>query len=103
METSVDLKLSKIMGKIDLLELDGHQAEYLQKTDIVQNQMINLRSKTIQLDKACRLLENDLRKQDDEVDNLQRLVENMDSNLRKNNLRVKGLKEGVEEGSLKGF
>lgn len=63
--------------------------------------MISLGGK--QLDNKFRLLEDNFRQQEEDHDNLQNIVKNVDNNLRRNNLILNGLKEGVEGDSLNVF
>lgn len=51
--------------------------------------------RTRALNKTFRLLENDIQKHEKAICDIQQVVENVDNNARKNNLRIKGLKEGA--------
>lgn len=53
------------------------------------------------LEKGLNTLGEDLEQLEDNFEELQQTVENIDNNLRKNNIRIKGVKEGVEGNDLK--
>lgn len=82
-----EAKWSTIEQKIELLE--AGQKELNQRMEKITEQVAGLENKNHELDKAFRLLEDDFK----QLMEVQRVIENVDNNLRKNNLRLKGMKE----------
>lgn len=55
------------------------------------------------MDKTFRLLGKDAQKHNEDMYEIQQVLENLDNNIRKNNIRIKVLKEEAEGHDLKAF
>lgn len=53
--------------------------------------------------RAFHMLEDDFKQLQENSNNLHRVIEDVDNDLWKNNLRLKALKEGVKGGNLKAY
>lgn len=100
-QKKVDEKLSKVVQKIEGLEVG--QKELSQKIAIVNAQVIQVDTKTHKLDTAARMLEEDLNQVQVDTRELYNIVEVEDNKLCKNNLCLRGLKEGIEGDNLKTY
>lgn len=52
------------------------------------------------MEKVVRSQGQDLQDVSDDLDELEEIVENLDNNHRKNSIKIRGLKEGVEGSNL---
>lgn len=83
--------------------LERRQQETNQKIGHLEIQAAGVEEKEGRVEKAFELLEDDFKDIGDEVNEVQMTVENLDNVLRRNDLRLKGLKEGAEGDNLVSF
>lgn len=101
-EKNSDARLTAIEHRIDLLGKD--QQNFSKKTENLHVQILEVDKRENRLEKAFELFKDDFKHIEDEMKEVQHLVVNIqqwDNSLRKNNLRLKGLAEGVEGENLK--
>lgn len=66
-------------------------------------QITLIENRTSKLDIVVHMVEYNFKQLELESSKIHKVVEDVDNNLRKNNLRLKRLKGGVENGSLKNY
>lgn len=69
----------------------------------VQKSIRGVEEKIGEVEGSMKYLQEDVEDFGKDYDELERVVENLDNNQRKNNLKVRGLKEGTEGQDLKGY
>lgn len=74
----------------------------MQQVNVIKGQIIQLGNRTVKLDTAFRMVEDKFKHLEKDSDRLYKTVEDLDNNWHKNNLHLKGLKEGLENDNLKG-
>lgn len=100
-EQKFDARLTSIAQNIDFWR--KRQQEFNFKKEQRCEQVKEVEKMENRLEKMFELLEDDFKHIVDETGEVQRVVENSENSLWKNNLRVRGLKEGAEGGDLKKF
>lgn len=74
------------------------------KVQEVRHEVEQVTLKTVKLGVNVKSLGEDVEQLEDDFDELQQALENIDdNNMRRNNIQLKGLKEGVEGNDLKVF
>lgn len=98
---NVNFRLSKIKVKLDGFERVSEQLQ----TDIrilkLQSQFSEAKGRFFE--NVINLHEQDMQDISDNLEGVEEIVENLDNTQRKNNIKLKGLKEGTEEKNLLAF
>lgn len=94
----VEEKITILTQKIDHIEkwLKEHQDQVEQ----LDSKLKTVEQEVRKLDGAFGSLEKEVKQQEADTNNIQQIIENLDNKVRKNNLRIKGLKEGAEGENL---
>lgn len=79
---------------------DAGGSQVTKTSEVLRSQVLQVENKTIKLDTAFHMLHDKFKQLEEDSTRMYNVIENVD-NVRKNNLRFKGLKEGVEGGNLK--
>lgn len=93
--------MSSIAQKIDMLE--HGQKDIVQNVDKIKTQVVQLESRLNKHDSTFRKVEQDCKYFEFEMGRLGKIIEDLDNNYRRNNMRLKGLNEEVEDGNLKQY
>lgn len=98
---SIDIKLVTIGQKIDSLEKGQH--EFSQRVEKLTTQVLKTKERETQLEKVLVLLVDELKNTKVYSEEAQKIAENADNSLWRDNRRLRGLKEGAEGDNLKVF
>lgn len=100
LECPSDTKLSDIGKKIEHLETDYKKVV----GEVEVKAQVNLLEKrSTKLGTAFSMLEDNLKQRESDSARISQIVEEVDNNLRRSNLRLRSLKEGIEGDSLKTY
>lgn len=77
------------------------QKDFVRKVDKIKAQVVWLETRSNTHGTVFCKVEQDCKYLETETGKLSRIIEDLDNTQRRNNQRLKGLKEGVEEGNLK--
>lgn len=98
---SIDIKLVTIGQKIDSLEKGQH--EFSQRVEKLTTQVLKTKERETQLEKVLVLLVDELKNTKVYSEEAQKIAENADNSLWRDNRHLRGLKEGAEGDNLKVF